>query len=54
MRKENDWQLKFVIKGFKFKGFKSVVLAMKNISFGSNIRVKSQLLRLDEHFRDTM
>ena len=25
MRKENDWRLKFVIKGFKFKRVKSVV-----------------------------
>ena len=32
---------------------KSVVLATKNISFGSDITVKSQLPRLNEHFRVT-
>ena len=32
---------------------KSVVLETKNISFGSDITVKSQLPRLNEHFRVT-
>ena len=27
MRKENDWRLKFVIKGFKFEMVKSVFLS---------------------------
>ena len=54
MRKENDWRLKFVIKGFKFEMVKSVVLVTKNISFGSNMTVKSQLPRLNEHFTVTM
>ena len=54
MRKENDWRLKFVIKGFKFEMVKSVVLVTKNISFGSNMTVKLQLPRLNVYFTVTM
>ena len=54
MRKENDWRLKFVIKGFKFEMVKSVFLVTKNISFGSNMTVKSQLPRLNVYFTVTM
>lgn len=54
MRKENDWRLEFVFKGFKFEMVKSVVLVTKNISFGSNMTVKSQLPRLNIYFTVTM